>query len=281
MKTITLNNNVEMPILGFGTFELNDYDVCKGAVLTALQSGYRLLDTAVVYGSDNAVGDAIRESGVPREEIFINSKVWVTHMGYEKTKEWLDLSLQRLGVDYLDMLLIHNPQGDVHGSWRAMEEMYEAGKVRSIGLSNFYPDRVTDIMLYNKIKPALVQLETHVFYQRNEEHAFLQEHGIAHEAWAPLVQGEKGIFMNKVLTGIGEKYHKTAAQVALRWNIQRDVIVIPRADNPVFIKENINVFDFELSTEDMALISKLDEKKTTFFDSRDPKIIEILFQIQG
>ncbi|MFV0553425.1 MAG: aldo/keto reductase [Mangrovibacterium sp.] len=281
MKTITLNNGVEMPMLGFGTFQLEDDHTCKRSVLTAIESGYRLIDTAVVYGSDDAVGEAIRECGVPREELFVSSKVWISHMGYEKAKEWVDLALSRLDLDYLDMLLIHVPMGDVHGSWRAMEEMYEKGLVRSIGLSNFHEDRMMDVMLYNKVKPAIVQLETHPFYQRNNEHQFCQEQGIVHEAWAPLAQGEKGIFTNKVLTAIGEKYNKTAAQVALRWNVQREVVVIPSATNPEFIKENINIFDFELSPEDMSLIASLDENKTPFMDVRDYRTLELLTNMQG
>ncbi|MFV0290996.1 MAG: aldo/keto reductase, partial [Mangrovibacterium sp.] len=270
---------VDMPIIGFGTFGLTDYNECKQAVLAAINSGYRLFDTAVFYGSDRAVGDAIKESGVPREELFISSKVWVSHMSYEKAKEWLQIALDNLGLTYLDMLLIHNPQGDVHGTWRAMEEMHDEGSVRSIGLSNFYPDRVMDVMLYNRIKPAIDQLETHVFHQRKEEHTFLKELGIVHEGWAPLAQGEKGIFTNKTLVEIGAKYGKTAAQVSLRWNIQRGVVVIPRAADADLIKENINIFDFQLSDDDMALISEMDNHKTLFFDNRDPKIIEIFYNL--
>lgn len=268
-----------MPAIGFGTYDLGDYDAAKQAVLTAIEAGYRLFDTAPLYQSDKAVGDAIKESGIAREEFFISSKVWISHTSYDKARQWVDMTLQVMGLDYFDMLFVHNPQNDVHGAWRAMEEMYEEGKVRSLGLSNFYPDRVLDIMLYNKVKPAIVQLETHVFNQRAEEYSFLKANNIAHEAWAPLAQGERGIFQNKVLKSIAEKHGKTIAQVALRYLHQLDIVVIPRAVNPDFIQENIHIFDFELSAEDMGNIKALDEKRTTFFDNRNPKVLELLDQL--
>lgn len=266
-------------MLGFGTYELGGHEAAKQAVLRAIKAGYRLFDTAPLYQTDRAVGEAIRESGIPREEFFISSKLWITYTSYDKAREWVDMTLQAMDLAYFDMLLIHNPQNDVHGAWRAMEEMYEEGKVRAIGLSNFHADRVMDIMLYNKVKPALVQLETHVFNQRKEEYDFLKNNDIVHEAWAPLVQGERGIFQNKVLKSIADNHQKTIAQVALRFLFQRGIMTVPRAVNPDFIKENISIFDFELSNDDMAAIKALDEDKTTFFDNRDPELLEIFGQL--
>ncbi|MGW1455686.1 aldo/keto reductase [Salegentibacter agarivorans] len=274
MKTIKLNNGIEMPILGFGVFQVPDYKECKQSVLMALKSGYRLIDTAAAYQNEEAVGDAIKESGIPRQEIFLTTKLWIDHNGYEATKKAIDTSLNNLKVDYLDLYLIHQPYGDVHGSWRAMEEYYKNGKIKAIGVSNFQPDRVMDIIVNHTVKPAVNQIETHVFHQREEDHAFMKENGIMHESWAPFAEGKKDFFSNKILTDIGENYGKSVAQVALRWMIQRDVVVIPKSVNENRIKENFNVFDFELSQGDMNAIKSLDTKETLFFSHRDPETIK-------
>lgn len=274
MKNVTFNNGVEMPILGFGVYQIPDYDECKKSVLTALKVGYRHIDTAAAYHNEKAVGDAIKESGIPREEIFVTTKLWIADNGYEGTKKAFEISREKLGLDYIDLYLIHQPYGDVHGSWRAMEELYEEGKIKALGVSNFHPDRVMDLIVNNEVKPVINQIETHVFYQREEDHEFLNEFGIVHESWAPYAEGRNDFFTNEVLASIGKKYNKSVAQVALRWMIQKDVVVIPKSVSESRIKENFEVFDFELSEEDMEAIKTLDSKKSLFFSHRDPKIIE-------
>ncbi|GLU45140.1 aldo/keto reductase [Allomuricauda sp. NBRC 101325] len=274
MKYVKFNNGVTMPILGFGVYQIPEYDACKKSVLTALEAGYRHIDTASAYRNEEAVGDAIKESGIPREQIFVTTKLWITDNGYEKTKKAIETSLKKLGLAYLDLYLIHQPYGDVHGSWRAMEEYYEAGLIRALGVSNFHPDRVMDLMVNNKVKPVINQIETHVFYQREEDHQFLSDYDIVHESWAPYAEGRNDFFGNEILKNIGEKYGKSVAQVALRWMIQRDVVVIPKSVTKARIIENFDVFDFELSAEDMEAIKQLDTKESLFFSHRDPKIIE-------
>lgn len=274
MKTIELNNGVVMPILGFGVFQIPDYEECKKSVLAAFEAGYRSIDTAQAYGNEKAVGDAIKESGIPREELFITTKLWITDYGYEAAKKAFQNSLQNLQLDYLDLYLLHQPFNDVYGSWRALEELYKEGKIKAIGVSNFHPDRLVDLASFNEIAPALNQIETNVFYQREEDHKVMDELGIQHESWAPFAEGKSNFFQNEVLTKIGKKYGKSVAQVTLRWMIQRHVVVIPKSVTPSRIKQNIEVFDFELSNEDMATISKLDTNTSSFMDHRDPERVK-------
>lgn len=263
-----------MPVLGFGVFQIADAAECEKAVLTALEAGYRLIDTASSYKNEEAVGAAVQKSGIDRKELFITTKLWIADTGYEKTKKAFELSLNKLQLDYLDLYLIHQPYGDVHGSWRAMEELYEAGKVRAIGISNFTPDRVMDLMIFNKVVPAVNQIETHPFHQQNEAHQFLQENKIQHESWGPFAEGKNGLFSNALLTAIGIKYNKSIAQVVLRWMIQRNIVVIPKSVTRERVAQNIDVFDFELSGDDMEQIATLDNKESAFFDHRDPDMVK-------
>lgn len=276
MQTIKLNNGVEMPILGFGVFQINDKAQCEQSVLDAINAGYRLIDTAASYLNEEAVGSAIRKSGVPREDLFINTKVWIQDAGYEKTKAAFEKSLKRLNVDYLDLYLIHQPYGDVHGSWRAMEELYKAGKTRAIGVSNFQPDRVMDLISFNEVVPAVNQIETHPFQQQIEAQKFLTENGIQTQSWGPFAEGKNGLFTNELLGSLAKKHNKTIAQIVLRWLIHRGIVAIPKSVRKERIEENFNVFDFQLSEEDMDLIRTLDQKTSFFFDHRDPAIIKWL-----
>lgn len=274
MEKVVLNNGVEMPILGFGVFQIPDYNECKKSVLNAIEVGYRSIDTAAAYQNEEAVGEAIKECGIDRSELFITTKLWISDTGYEKAKKAIETSLNKLQLDYLDLYLIHQPYGDVHGSWRAMEEAYQKGKIKAIGVSNFYPDRVMDLIVNNKIVPAVNQIETHPFYQRNEDQNFLQENGVQIESWAPFAEGRNDLFKNEQLAIIGEKYNKSIAQVVLRWLIQRGVVVIPKTVTKERMSENINVFDFELSQSEMSDIKSLDTKESLFFSHRDPAIIK-------
>lgn len=276
MKKVTLNNGVEMPILGFGVFQITDLEECEQSVLTAIESGYRLIDTAASYQNETAVGKAIKRSAVPREELFITTKLWIEDTGYEKTKEAIERSLNKLQLDYLDLYLIHQPYGDIHGSWRAMEELYKAGKIRAIGISNFHPDRVVDLMAFNEIVPAVNQIETHPFHQQIETQKFLMENNVQIQSWASFAEGKNDLFNNELLASIGKKYNKSVAQVVLRWLTQRGVAVIPKSVNRGRMIENINVFDFELTAEDMAAIQSLDTKESLFFSHRDPEIVKWL-----
>lgn len=278
--TVELNNGVEMPILGFGTYQIDDLDVCEQSVSEALDTGYRLVDTAGAYQNEEAVGSAIENSDVPREDIFVTTKLWVQDAGYESTKEAFERSLDRLGLDYLDLYLIHQPFGDVHGSWQAMEDLYDEDKVRAIGVSNFHPDRVMDLIVHNDVVPAVNQIETHPFYQRTEDAEFLNEYDIQHQSWGPFAEGQNNIFEHDVLTSIGDQYGKTAAQVVLRWLIQRDVIAIPKSVHEERITENFDVFDFELSSEDMETISGLNEGESLFFSHRDPEMVKQLSEVE-
>ena len=274
MQTIKLNNGIEMPILGFGVFQIADVKECEKSVLNAINVGYRMIDTAASYMNEAAVGEAIKKSGIDRKELFITTKLWVQDTGYEKTKRAFEKSLNKLQLDYLDLYLIHQPYGDVHGSWRAMEELYKNGKVRAIGVSNFHPDRVMDIITFNEVVPAVNQIETHPFNQQIENQKFLEENNVQIESWGPFAEGKNNIFSNEILVSLAEKYKKSVAQIILRWLTQRGVIVIPKSVRKERMIENFNVFDFELSNEDMNALVSLDTKRSLFFDHRDPEIVK-------
>ncbi len=276
MQKVLLNNGVEMPLLGFGVFQITDAKECENSVYEAINSGYRLIDTAAAYGNEEAVGKAIKRSGVAREELFITTKLWIQDTGYESTKKAFERSMQRLGLDYLDLYLIHQPYADVYGSWRAMEELYREGRTRAIGVSNFQPDRVMDFIVHNEVVPAVNQIETHPFHQQIETQKFLQENKVQIESWGPFAEGRNNMFQNELLLSIAKKYQKTAAQIILRWLIQRGVVVIPKSVRKERIVENFSIFDFELSPEDMAAIATLDTKTSLFFDHRDPKMVKML-----
>ena len=276
MQSVKLNNGVQMPILGFGVFQITDEEECEQVVYDAIQTGYRLIDTAASYLNEEAVGRGIKRSGVPREELFITTKLWVQDTGYEATKKAFENSLKRLQLDYLDLYLIHQPYGDVHGSWRAMEDLYREGKVRAIGVSNFQEDRLMDIIVHNEITPAVNQIETHPFHQQIESTAFMKENNVQAEAWGPFAEGKNDMFHNETLASIGEKYNKSVAQVVLRWLTQRDIVTIPKTVRKERMEENLNIFDFELSEEDMNKIATLNEKESLFFSHRDPEMVKAL-----
>lgn len=266
MEYVTLNNGVKMPLEGFGVFQVPEAEICEQAVSQALAAGYRLIDTAAAYLNEEAVGNAIRKSGIPRSQLFITTKLWIQDAGYENAKKAFQISLDKLGLDYLDLYLIHQPFNDYYGSWRAMEELYEAGKIRAIGVCNFYPDRLTDLCINAKIKPMINQVELHPFFQQASAIATMQQLGVQPQAWGPLAEAKHGIFENEVLTAIAKKYGKTVAQVVLRWNIQRGVVIIPKSVHRERIEENLNIFDFSLSDEDMAAIATLDFGESKIID---------------
>ena len=276
MKTVTLNNGIQMPILGFGVFQVADLAECERSVLDALQVGYRLIDTAASYGNEEAVGRAIRRSGIPRDQLFITTKLWLTDAGQDRARKAFERSMQRLQLDYLDLYLIHQPYGDVYGSWRAMEELYREKRIRAIGVSNFHPDRIMDLMLHNQVKPAVNQVETHPFHQQIETQQFLQQNGVQIESWGPFAEGRNNLFQNEVLRKIGAKHHKSIAQVVVRWLTQRGVVAIPKSVRKERMAENFAIFDFELSAEDLAAIAALDTKQSAFFDHRDPEKVKWL-----
>lgn len=280
MKTVKLNNGIEMPVLGFGVYQVTDAAICEQSVYDAIKTGYRLIDTAAAYMNEEAVGKAIKRSGIAREKLFITTKLWIQDTGYEHTKQAFYKSLKRLGVEYLDLYLIHQPFGDVYGSWRAMEELYKKGDIRAIGVSNFQTDRIMDFICNNEIVPAVNQIELHPFCQQIKTQEFLTENGIQTEAWAPFAEGRNNLFKNEVLVSLAEKYRKTVAQIVLRWIIQRGVVVIPKSVHKERIIENFNVFDFELSREDMAQIAKLDKKESVFLDHRDPEVVKWLNEVK-
>ena len=276
METIHLNNGVEMPLEGFGVFQVTDYDVCRNAVLDAIGSGYRLIDTAAAYMNEEAVGEAIKESGVNRNDLFITTKLWTQDASYDGAKKAFETSLENLGLDYLDLYLIHQPVGDYYGAYRAMEEIYKEGRVRAIGVCNFYPDRLTDLAIHAEVIPAVDQVELHPFFQQEKAIRNMKELGIQPEAWGPFAEGKHGIFTHPVLTAIGEKYGKSAAQVALRWNVQRGVVVIPKSTHRERMEQNFDIWDFSLSDEDMAEISKLDIGHSEIVDHSDPAFIRMI-----
>lgn len=275
MEHRILNNGVEMPVLCFGVYQVEE-TVCEQCVCDAIAAGYRSIDTASAYLNERAVGRAIRRSGVPREELFITTKLWVQDAGYESTKRAFAKSLERLQLDYLDLYLIHQPFGDVYGSWRAMEELYREGAVRAIGVSNFQPDRLVDLILHNEVVPAVNQVETHPFCQQAEAAAVMASEGVQIESWAPFAEGRNNLFGNGTLVSLAAKYRKSVAQVVLRWLIQRGVVVIPKSVRPERMAENIDVFDFHLAPEDMDLIATLDTRRSCFLSHRDPETVKWL-----
>lgn len=273
---VTLNNGVRMPLLGFGTFRMYDAEECERSVTEALRTGYRLIDTAASYGNEEAVGNAIKRSGVAREELFVTTKLWIQDAGEGRTRRAFERSLKRLQLDYLDLYLIHQPFGDVYGAWRDMEQLYREGRIRAIGVSNFQPDRLMDLIVHNQVPPAVDQLECHPFNQQIETQKFLQENNVQLESWAPFAEGRNNIFQNEVLRSIADRYQKTVAQVILRWLTQRNIVAIPKSVRKERIEENFNIFDFDLSPDDMAAIATLDTRQSLFFDHRDPNIVKTL-----
>ena len=276
MKTVKLNNGVEMPMLGFGVFQIPDPAECERAVINAIDTGYRLIDTAASYFNEGAVGNAIKNSGIARGKLFITTKLWVQDTGYEKTKTAFQRSLDRLQLDYLDLYLIHQPYGDIFGSWRAMQELYHEGKIKAIGVANFQRDRLMDLIMNSGFTPAVNQIETHPFHQQGESQKFLQENNVQIQSWGPFAEGKNNIFHNEVLSAIGKKYNKSVAQVILRWLTQRGVIAIPKTVRKERMAENFNIFDFELTMEDMQAIAALDTSTSLFFDHRDPAMVKWL-----
>ena len=276
MKYVTLNNGVKMPILGFGVFQIDDMKECEEAVYNALKAGYRLIDTAASYRNEEAVGRAIKRSGIPREEILVTTKLWVSDANYEKAKLAFETSLKKLDLEYIDLYLIHQPFNDVYGAWRAMTELYKEGKIKAIGVSNFYPDRLVDFIMNNEVVPAVNQVETHPFNQQVKANEIMKEYGVQIESWGPFAEGKNGIFTNEILSKIGKKYNKSVAQVVLRWLIQRNIIAIPKSTRKDRIEENFNVFDFELSVEDMNKIAELDRKESLFLNHDDVEIVKWL-----
>lgn len=279
MQYVTLANGVKMPILGYGVYQVSNEE-CERCVLDAISVGYRSIDTAQAYHNEEAVGSAIEKCGVPRDELFLTTKVWISNAGYERAKASIDASLKKLRTDYIDLLLIHQPFGDYYGTWRAMEEAYRAGKLRAIGVSNFYPDRLVDLCKFVDIKPMVNQVETHVFQQQTKPREWMDKYGVAHESWGPFAEGRKDFFTNAVLCEIGQKYQKSAAQVALRFLIQRGVIVIPKSTHKERMKENFEVFNFTLTESDMQKIAALDESESAFFSHYDPATVEFITSVK-
>lgn len=276
MEFVELNNGVKMPILGYGVFQIADQKECERCVLDAIEVGYRLIDTAQAYGNEEAVGKAVKKCGVPREELFITTKVWIANAGYEKAKASIEESLRKMQLDYLDLVLIHQPFNDYYGTYRAMEDLYEEGKIRAIGVSNFYPDRLIDITKFNKIAPAVNQVETHVFNQQVKAQEIMKKYGVQIQAWAPFAEGKNNLFTNETLKEVGDKYNKSVAQVALRYLVQRGVSVLPKSVSKERMIQNIDVFDFELTVEDMNVIATLDKAESLFFSHYDPQTVEYL-----
>ena len=278
MEYVTLSNGVKMPQLGYGVYQVSK-DECERCVLDALKVGYRHLDTAQSYFNEEEVGEAIAKSGIPREEIFITTKVWIEHYGYEETRKSVLESMRKLKTNYIDLVLLHQPFADYYGAWRALEDMYAEGVIKAIGVSNFYPDRLVDICSFARIKPMVNQVETHPHNQQTEAHEWMVKYGVQHEAWAPFGEGRGGMFEEPLLVEIGKKYGKTSAQVILRWELQRGIVVIPKSTHIERMEQNFNVFDFDLSEEDMARIATLDKKQSSFFSHYDPKMVEWFAQM--
>ena len=276
MEFVTLNNGVKMPKVGFGVYRIKDHKQCKQAVLDAIDAGYRLIDTAQSYGNEEAVGKAIQETSVPRNELFITTKVWVTNYGYEKTKASVEESLKKMQLDYIDLVLLHQPFNDYYGAYKALEDLYKEGKIKAIGVSNFYPDRLVDLAIFSDVKPAVNQVEVNVFHQQIEAQTYNEKYGVQMEAWAPFAEGRNNMFTNPELKAIGDKYGKSIAQVILRWLVQRGIVPLAKSVKKERMQENINIFDFELSDEDMAVIAKMDKKESSFFDHYDASTVEMI-----
>ena len=275
MEYVTLNNGVKMPKLGYGVYQVKSGE-CERCVLDAISVGYRSIDTAQSYGNEEAVGSAVRKSGVPRDQLFLTTKIWVSNGGYEKAKDSIEESLRKLGTDYIDLMLIHQPFNDYYGTYRAMEEAYKVGYLRAIGVSNFYPDRLVDLCRFVEVTPAVNQVETHVFNQQKTAHEYMKKYGVQHESWGPFAEGRKDFFTNPVLTEIGAKYGKTAAQTALRFLLQSDVVVIPKSTHRERMEQNFDVFDFTLDSGEMEAIRRLDEGESAFFSHYDPATVEMI-----
>ncbi len=274
MDCVTLNNGIRMPIAGFGVFQIPDPAECERSVVNAIEAGYRLIDTAASYMNEEAVGKGLRRSGVARDELFVTSKLWVQDAGFEKTRQAIDKSLRRLQLDHLDLFLIHQPYGDVHGSWRAMEEACKAGKLRAIGVSNFHPDRLMDIIAFNDMPPAVNQVEVNPFLQQDESVAFMRDNGVQAQAWAPFAEGRNNLFQNEVLAGIGRKHGKSVGQVVLRWIVQRGIVALAKSVRQERMAENLAIFDFQLDEADLAQIATLETGTSSFFSHRDPAIVK-------
>ncbi len=276
MEYITLNNGVKMPKVGFGVYQVTDQNECRQAVLDAIDVGYRLIDTAQAYGNEEAVGEAIKMSGVDRKDLFITTKVWISNYGYEKAKMSVEESLKKMQLDYLDLVLLHQPFNDYYGAYQALVDLYKEGKIKAIGVSNFYPDRLVDMAIFSEVTPAINQVEVNVFHQQKEAQVYNEKHGVQLEAWAPFAEGRNNMFSNPELKAIGEKYGKTVAQVILRWLVQRNIVPLSKSVKKSRMEENINIFDFELSKEDMDKISEMDKKESSFFSHYDPSIVEMI-----
>lgn len=276
MKYVKLNNGLEMPILGFGVYQIQDYNECKKAVLNAIETGYRLIDTAASYKNEKAVGDAIKESGINRKELFITTKLWIQKNGYEDTKKAFNNFLEKLQLDYLDLYLIHQPFGDYYGEWRCMEELYKNGKIKAIGVCNFFADRLVDLIMHNEIVPAVNQVEVNPFYQKNDYQTIMNEYNVQMQSWAPFAEGRNNMFTNEVLLSIAKKYNKSIAQVILNWLVKRNIVVIPKTVRKERMEENFNIFDFELNESDIKLISSIDKNESSFFSHQDYKMVKLL-----
>lgn len=276
MKYVKLNNGLEMPILGFGVYQIQDYNECKKAVLNAIETGYRLIDTAASYKNEKAVGDAIKESGINRKELFITTKLWIQKNGYEDTKKAFNNSLEKLQLDYLDLYLIHQPFGDYYREWRCMEELYKNGKIKAIVVCNFFADRLVDLIMHNEIVPAVNQVEVNPFYQKNDYQTIMNEYNVQMQSWAPFAEGRNNMFTNEVLLSIAKKYNKSIAQVILNWLVKRNIVVIPKTVRKERMEENFNIFDFELDESDIKLISSIDKNESSFFSHQDYKMVKLL-----
>lgn len=276
MEYVTLNNGIKMPKAGFGVYQIADESECEQAVLDAIEVGYRLIDTAQAYGNEEAVGKAIKKSGINRSEFFVTTKVWITNYGYEKAKQSVEESLEKMQLDYLDLVLLHQPFNDYYGAYKALVDLYKEGKIRAIGVSNFYPDRLVDLSIFSEVKPAVNQVEVNVFHQQKEAKTYNDKYGVQMEAWAPFAEGRNNMFSNPVLKAIGKQYNKSVAQVILRWCLQRGIVPLSKSTKKERMKENINIFDFELTSEDMEKISSLDKKESSFFSHYDPATIEMI-----
>ena len=276
MEYVTLNNGVGMPVLGFGTYQIKDPAVCEQAVRDAIDVGYRMIDTAASYGNEEAVGRAIQSCGVPRDRLFITTKLWISDASYQGAMRGFEASMQRLGLDYLDLYLIHQPLGDYYGAWRAMTELCRAGRIRAIGVCSFYPDRLADLIAFNEMPPAVNQVECNVFFQQQAAQDYMKSKGVQMQSWAPFAEGHNDLFHNETLAAIGARYGKSVAQVVLRWQLQRGIVCIPKSVKKERMQQNFDVFDFSLSEEDMAAIAAMDTGVSSFFDHRDPAVVEML-----